>query len=109
MREAIYKGATRPAIVLGVPLLPALVLTGAGSVIGAWGALLVSGWALVASALVVLPVLAWMRMVTRSDDQRVRQHVKRLQLTLRNLNRRTWKCRSYSPIRFTGTRDGWLR
>lgn len=109
MREAIYKGATRPAIVLGVPLLPALVVAGAGSVVGAWGAFLVSGWMLAAAALVVLPLLAWMRLVTRRDDQRVRQHLTRLQLALRNTNRRTWRCRSYAPIGFRGTRDGWMR
>lgn len=109
MREAIYKGTTRPAIVLGVPLLPSLAWGGAGAIAGAWGALLLSAWCLVIAAGITLPGLLWMRTVTRRDDQRVTQHGMRLLLALRNRNRRLWRCRSYAPIRFRETRDGWSR
>lgn len=106
MREAIYKGATRPAIVLGVPLLPALALVGIGGVTGAWGAFLVSRWCLALAAVIVIPGIAWMRLVTKKDDQRVRQHWHRFLLTQRCANRRLWSCRSYSPLTYRRHRHG---
>lgn len=106
MREAIYKGATRPAIVLGVPLLPALGLIGAGGLVGAWGAFLVSRWCLALAALIVIPGIAWMRLLTQQDDQRVRQHWHRGLLALRCANRSLWSCRSYSSLAYREHRHG---
>lgn len=108
MREAIYKGATRPALVLGVPLLPALLVVVLGAVPGAWLAYLHSPWWLAAMAGWVLPLLVAMRFVTRRDDQRVAQVVKLLPLLLRQRNRGLWRCRSYSPVTYRGASDGWL-
>ena len=35
--EAIYKGATRPAMKLGIPLVPLVILFGAGMLLIMWG------------------------------------------------------------------------
>ena len=43
-REAIYKGATRPAMKFGIPLVPLVILFGAGMLVTIWGGLLVSWW-----------------------------------------------------------------
>ena len=42
--EAIYKGATRPAMKLGIPLVPLVILFGAGMLLIMWGGILVSWW-----------------------------------------------------------------
>ena len=42
--EAIYKGATRPAMKLGIPLVPLVVLFGTGMLLLVWGGTLVSWW-----------------------------------------------------------------
>ena len=42
--EAIYKGATRPAMKLGIPLVPLVVLFGIGMLLIMWGGILVSWW-----------------------------------------------------------------
>ena len=42
--EAIYKGATRPAMKLGIPLVPLVVLFGTGMLLIMWGGTLVSWW-----------------------------------------------------------------
>ena len=52
-REAIYKGATRPAMKLGIPLVPLVVLFGLGMLIAIWGVVLLSGWVAVAVALAI--------------------------------------------------------
>lgn len=105
MAERIHKGATRPALIKGIPLLPAIYLSLGGAIPAMW--LWIVGAALkwpalnVCAALVVAAVIAallWLRRITRKDDQRVRQWVIAAQLTLWCSNRRLWGCRSYSPI-----------
>ena len=44
--EAIYKGATRPAMKLGIPLVPLVVLFGTGMLLVLWVGSLVSWWIL---------------------------------------------------------------
>ena len=62
--EAIYKGATRPAMKLGVPLVPLVILIGVGMLLVMWGGILVSWWVALAVLAAVLPVLGWMRYIT---------------------------------------------
>ncbi len=61
----IFKGATRPACFLGIPLVP-FVLVGGGIII-------VSFVLYVPLLITLVPVLLIMRQVTRDDDQRFRQ------------------------------------
>lgn len=105
--EAIYKGATRPAMKLGVPLVPLVVLCGLGMLISIWGGIFVSGWVVVIVALAIGPTLGWMRFVTKRDDQRFRQMFVFLKLRLHDRNRRLWRARSYSPTLYRGASDAW--
>jgi type IV secretion system protein VirB3 len=105
--EAIYKGATRPAMKLGVPLVPLVVLFGTGMLLVLWGGLLVSGWVALGVLVAVVPALTWMRWATHLDDQRFRQLFLSLRLRLHDRNGRFWQARSYSPTLFRGARDGW--
>jgi type IV secretion system protein VirB3 len=103
--EAIYKGATRPAMKLGVPLVPLVTLCGAGMLAILWGGLLVSWWLAPVVLCVVVPLFAWMRFVTRKDDQRFRQLFLLLRLHLGCRNRAFWRSRSYAPYIYRGCRD----
>ena len=105
--EAIYKGATRPAMKLGVPLVPLVVLTGLGMLVSVWGGILFSGWVVVTVVLAICPALAWMRFVTRKDDQRFRQMFVALKLRLRDRNNHLWSARSYAPTLYRGACDAW--
>ena len=55
--EAIYKGATRPAMKLGIPLVPLVILFGAGMLLIMWGGILVSWWVALAVLVAVLAVV----------------------------------------------------
>lgn len=103
--EAIYKGATRPAMKLGVPLVPLVALCGAGMLAIMWGGLLVSWWLAPVVLCMVGPLFAWMRFVTRKDDQRFRQLLLLLRLRVGCRNRAFWRSRSYSPYIYRGCRD----
>jgi len=105
--EAIYKGATRPAMKLGIPLVPLVVLFGSGMLLILWGGILLSWWVAVAVLVAFVPALAWMRVVTAKDDQRFGQMFVSMKLRLHDRNRRFWQARSYAPTLYRGARDAW--
>lgn len=105
--ETIYKGATRPAMKFGIPLVPLVVLAGLGALLGLWGGLFVGGWVLVLVAAVITPAFWWMRLVTQRDDQRFRQMLLAMRLAALDRNARFWKTRSYSPTVYKGVDDAW--
>ena len=106
-QEAIYKGATRPAMKFGIPLVPLVVLFGTGTLVVVWGGLLVSWWVAAGVVAATVPALAWMRLVTRKDDQRFRQMFVAAKLRVHDRNRGLWQARSYSPTLYRRTRDAW--
>ena len=106
-QEAIYKGATRPAMKFGIPLVPLVVLFGGAMLLILWGGLLISWWIAAGVISAVVPALAWMRFVTNHDDQRFRQLFVATKLRLNDRNRRFWRARSYAPTVYRGARDAW--
>ncbi|MEI2677709.1 MAG: VirB3 family type IV secretion system protein [Burkholderiaceae bacterium] len=106
-REAIYKGATRPAMKFGVPLVPLVILLCSGMLLVMWGGILWSWWVALGVFVLALTAMAWMRYVTRLDDQRFRQLFVASKLRLHDRNRRFWRARSYSPTLYRGARDAW--
>lgn len=107
LHEAIYKGATRPAMKFGVPLVPLVILCGTAMLLVMWGGALLSGWVAVGVAAAFVPALAWMRCVTRTDDQRFRQIFVAARLRVHDRNRGFWQARSYAPHLYLGARDAW--
>lgn len=105
--EAIYKGATRPAMKLGIPLVPLVVLFGTGMLVTMWGGALLSWWVAVGVVASLAPALLWMRLVTAQDDQRFRQMFVAMKLRLHDRNRAFWSARSYAPTLYRGARDAW--
>jgi type IV secretion system protein VirB3 len=106
-RETIYKGATRPAMKFGIPLVPLVVVAGTAMLVVMWGGALLSWWVAAGAALVAPPLLVWMRVVTARDDQRLRQMFLATRLRLHDHNRRLWRARSYAPTPYRGADDGW--
>jgi type IV secretion system protein VirB3 len=105
--EIIYKGATRPAMLMGIPLTPLVATFGVGMLSGIWSGALVSWWIALGILLVLVPALLWMRLVTAQDDQRLRQIFFAARLRLHDRNRYLWQSRSYSPTVYRGARDAW--
>lgn len=105
--EAIYKGATRPAMKFGVPLVPLVLLFGCAMLTILWGGLLISWWIALGVVAGVIPALAWMRWVTHHDDQRFRQFFMATRLRLTDRNHHFWCARSYAPTFYRGAKDAW--
>ena len=107
LREAIYKGATRPAMKFGIPLIPLVVLAGTSMLAVFWTGLLISWWVALGVVACAVPALFWMRHVTSRDDQRFRQFFVAMRLRLHDRNHGFWHARSYSPTLYRGASDAW--
>ena len=107
MIETVFKGATRPPMKVGVPLVPLVVLLLPGFISGMWLATMVD-WRfapLIFGSITVAYV--WMRIVTSRDDQRLTQMVLNLKLAVRNPNRVLRNgARSYAPVALRTLRGG---
>src|SRR4051794_20940748 len=95
-QEDIFKGATRPSMLAGVPLLPLLGLGGLTLLLVFWGGMFISGWVAMGAILGSIPAYVWMRVVSKRDDQRLAQLMMRMKLTIPQRNRQFWKARSYA-------------
>ena len=99
--DPIFRGCTRPAMLLRVPIQPFLLVTGAFLVSAVWSGYLVSRYMAFFLALLYVPVLLGMRQATRKDDQRLRQLLMQARLRLpQMLTRRRWQAYSFAPLRY---------
>jgi type IV secretion system protein VirB3 len=102
-RDPFFKGCTRPAMFpgVGVPLLPFLLVTGVFILAGMWLFYLASGYVTLLLLLIYIPLMAWMRQVTKKDDQRLSQLLKRARMRVRQqAGKALWGAVSFSPIRY---------
>lgn len=96
-RDPVFRGATRPPMFLGVPMIPFILITGTAVLIGML-LLFVHPLLTVLVIALYLPLFVWMRMKTRQDDQRLHQLMLRLRLRARMSGaRRYWGALTFTP------------
>ena len=107
MQEPIYKGATRPAMKWGVPLMALIAIFMPTIIVGMWCTVYVTLWTQPVVIATLVPLYLWMRLVTSRDDQRLTQMMLRLRLQRLSRNRRFWKSRTYAAWSGRGARHVW--
>nr|WP_255490448.1 VirB3 family type IV secretion system protein [Duganella sp. SG902] len=99
MQDPFFRGCTRPAMLVGVPLVAMVPITCAFMLLGVWSAFLISGYVLLLLALLYLRLIVALRAITRKDDQRLRQLWLRARMrALHGANRLRWGAYSYGPL-----------
>jgi len=99
-RDPVFRGCTRPPMFLGAPMIPFVLVTGI-AILAAMLGLFVSPLIFVGVATVYAPVYAWIRAMTKTDDQRLNQLILRLRMRARmQASRRFWGALTYVPIAF---------
>lgn len=105
-QEFIFKGATRPPMLAGVPMMPLVLLCSITLLFVFWVGNLVSFKISFLILLISIPAYMWMRMVCMQDDQRLTQMLLLARLLMKQRNRRFWQARAYSPIVYRIPRPG---
>ncbi len=99
-RDPVFRGATRPPMFLGAPMVPLILLTGLAVMLAMLG-LFVSPWIFIGVLTLWVPVYAWMRVVTKADDQRLSQLLLRFRMRARmSSGRRSWGAVTYLPFTY---------
>lgn len=107
MADRIFKGATRPAMMLGVPIIPCILVMGTFLLMAVWG-LVFFGFVFCLSMLIILAfVIGILRYMSRQDDQRLNQYVLYLKNRPFNRNKKIWQAHSMGPLDLK-KRGGWL-
>lgn len=103
-RDTIFKGATRPPMMAGVPIIPFILLVGIGIVAAMW-ALILFGffWALCILMFDLVCVFV-LRYISSQDDHRLNQHLMRIRDIGFRRNSAYWNAHSMSPIEFNKRR-----
>ncbi len=104
LRSPIFKGCTRPAMALGVPLEVLVLVLLPLAVLFIVGFMMFKPLAFVAGVLLIAAYIS-MRELSRRDDQRLKQQLLRILLSGRQGNRGFWGALSYSPRRFRRFRN----
>ncbi len=100
-RDPIFRGCTRPATFAGVPLQPLLLVSGGFMIATGWTCYLAGAYLGMLVSMPYVPILLTMRAVTKKDDQRLHQLLKRARMRTRQVtSRRQWSVVSYSPLRY---------
>lgn len=98
-QELIHKGATRPAMVGGIPTVALILICIPGILVGLIGfAITKSFWLPLIAILFVVPSLVRINLLTRKDDQRFRAFLIALRLRQSGASLKLWRCvRTYAP------------
>ena len=98
LEHRLFKGATRPPLFIGVPLVP-VVLLGMVTVLPmGWLIGFRSYYSALVLLLVFLGVFIWMRMVTKKDAWRTKQEIMRMRMRRNKGNAQIWGGVSYAPF-----------
>ena len=93
-QDPIFKGCTRPAMIVGVPIIPFTIVF--------MVVMLISFWTTILLAVMLIPITLVMREITKTDDQQFR--LLWIKIVCRylhyNHNYSFWKASTYSPIAF---------
>jgi len=85
---------------LGAPMIPFILVTGL-AILAAMLGLFVSPFISIAVVTLWAPIYAWMRAVTKADDQRLMQLLMRMRFRTRMMgSRRFWGALTYVPLAF---------
>lgn len=99
-RDRIFKGATRPAMMLGVPIIPFILVCGVFLIVTLWGTILLGLGVGLSVLLVMVVAIAVLRQITSNDDHRLNQWLMYLRGWPYRRNNRFWRAHGLSPVDF---------
>lgn len=98
-RDRIFKGATRPAMMLGVPIIPFILVVGINLLLIIWSFALISGFVSLAIAMFLIVEVLILRQINASDNHKLSQYFLYFRELPHRKNKEHWGAHSMSPIK----------
>jgi len=99
-RDVIFKGATRPATMAGVPVVPFILVVGLHIMIGMWAVILIGFFVATGIALSCVICVLAMRHISSQDDQRLLQYMLVIRGFPAKRNLSHWGAKSFGATRY---------
>ncbi|RZT91177.1 type IV secretion system protein VirB3 [Advenella incenata] len=100
MQDRIFKGASRPAMIVGIPIVPFILLSGLHIIIAMWLMVFIN----ILATLVVLLILAFeilaLRKLSENDAYRLNIFLAWVRNSTFRRNAANWGTHSMSPINY---------
>lgn len=103
-RDVIFKGATRPATMAGVPVVPFILVVGLHIMVGMWSVILIGFFVATGVALSCVICVLAMRHVSSQDDQRLLQYMLLIRGFPSKRNLPHWGAKSLGATRYARRR-----
>jgi len=98
-RDLIFKGAIRPALMFGIPIVPFILLVGIHLLVGMWAFLLVSGYITLVTAMFLVVEILILRQMNANDPHRLAQYFLHFRAVAFRRNKAYWGTHSMSPVK----------
>ena len=96
-QDLIFKGATRPAMMAGVPIVPFILAVGVHLLAAVWAMAFIGAFVMFIIMMACVMNVFFMRYISSQDDQRLLQHLLRLKSIAGRRNSKHWGAHSISP------------
>ncbi|NRR30395.1 VirB3 family type IV secretion system protein [Oxalobacteraceae bacterium] len=100
-RDMIFKGATRPAMMAGVPIVPFIVVVGIHLMLAVWSMILINLFASFVILMACVLCVLLLRHISAQDDQRLNQYLLRMKSIAGRRNAEHWGAHSIAPTDYT--------
>lgn len=100
-RDVIFKGATRPATMAGVPVVPFILVVGLHIMAAMWAVILIGFFVATGIALSCVICVLAMRHISSQDDQRLLQYMLLIRGFPAKRNILHWGAKSFGATRYT--------
>jgi type IV secretion system protein VirB3 len=98
MFDPVFKGATRPAMMLGIPVVPLILVAGIHMLIAMWLFMAHQIMLVVLMGTSCAICIVLMRYITSQDDHRLNQYLLWVKSTALRRNANYWGSGTLSPI-----------
>lgn len=100
-RDIVFKGATRPAMMAGVPIVPFILVVGVHLLLAIWSMALVNMFASFVLLMLCVVNVMGLRYISAQDEQRLNQYLLRMKSIAGRMNQSHWGAHGVSPTDYT--------
>ena len=95
--DVVFKGATRPAMMAGVPIVPFILVVGLHFLFAIWAMVLVNLFVSFVILMTCVMNIFFMRHISSNDEQRLNQYLLRMKSIVGRRNKAHWGAHAVSP------------
>lgn len=99
-RDRVFKGATRPAMMFGIPIVPFILIVGTHILVALWSFVLLSGFVSVAVFVLLAFIIVVLRQVNADDNFKLAQAFMYFRDIGYRTNKQYWGTHSMAPVTY---------